>query len=151
MTSSRNQSGFLLLDILIAVLLLFSLLVISFPVLKSSRLNQSAYHSTIAVNLAQEKMEDIKRAIEENKPVAEWGSVNTYPYSIMAESIVYPGETIRYIRSGEVRGFEASPDDGLRELRINVVWEEQGRQHKVVLQTFCLYGGILSPYPAREL
>lgn len=148
MFSFRDQKGFLLLDILIAVLLLFSIIAISFPIVKSSRLNQSSYHSTIAVNLAQDKMEVIKRAIEENNPVAAWDDAAIYPYRIMEETIVYPGENVRYIRSGEVHGSKILPDDGLRELSVNVVWEEQGRQHKVVLQTFCLYGGILSPFPA---
>lgn len=152
----RQQKGFMMIEVTIAILILaLAVTAVGYTIIRSVQANEAAKHMTDAVNLAQEKLEDIKRDIEEQK-TSTWNDTANFPYTLPKESLTVTQDSTAYTRQGTVtlqgdasQG-EKDPDNKLALVTVEVSWLEKGKLQKVTFTTNCLRHAGFSSFPEGD-
>lgn len=137
-TGIRDDSGFTLIEVLIAIVLvsvaLIALAGLLTTTLKSTNLGKNV---TVAVNLAQQKMEDIRRAAAVN-----FDSVTD---SVSASDPIAGSNPDQVEDNGAITGYasfrrevyitDGSAPVNSKDVTVRVVWNDVMGAHKTLLRT----------------
>lgn len=141
----KNQKGFLLIDAVLAMLVItVALVAIAGMYTKSLQANTKAGKYTIATNVAQQRMEEVKRDIEERRNnIVDWNKV-TYPVTTNASSNEIPNSTIETVAS------LYTPSDlacKIVVITVTVKWSDTTGNDIVTMSTYGLRNTTFSTFP----
>lgn len=141
----KKQDGFLLMDVVLAMLIItVALVAIAGMYTQSLQTNSRASNYTIATNMAQQRIEEVKRDIEERQnSIKNWNNV-TYPFTITAAGNEIPNSTIETVAS------LLTPSD--RDCKIVVItvtvnWNDNTGSNTVTMTTYGLRNTTFSTFP----
>ncbi len=123
----RHHRGFTLIEVLISMTI-FSIAILGLAIGASSvmRANQTSYFSTIAVSLAQDKLEELKA----NPATVDAGSCSSN-----CDSTVPTHDGVAFTRTWVFT--EDSPVDGVRRIDVQVEWTDH-MTHTVSISSLVL-------------
>lgn len=141
----KNQKGFLLMDVVLAMLIItIALVAIVGMYTKSLQANTKAGNYTIATNVAQQRMEEVKRDIEERRNnIMDWNKV-TYPVTTIASGNEIPNSTI------ETTASLYSPSDltcKIVVITVTVKWSDTTGDNVINMTTYGLRNTTFSTFP----
>lgn len=149
----KAGNGVTLIELMIAVTIMsIAILGIVFGFSKLGAGLILSKNKSAASNLAQEKIESLKNISYYRLMVSTPGATATHPLGFLYDTNYYPSETIRvgnlnYIRYTYIKKKTESGgllidlawdsvDSGVKEIIVNVVWDEGGDTKKIALNNF---------------
>lgn len=139
----EDQKGFLLMDVVLAVLIItIALVSIVGMYTQSVRANSRANQYTIAANLAQQRLEEVKRDIEERRnSIRNWNEAE-YPVNFTAVTSELPNGKVETTAS-----LHSDPSAKIIILTVTVKWSDKAGSNDVAMSTYALRNTTFSTFP----
>lgn len=137
----KGQQGFLMIDVLLAVLIITVALVpIAGMFTQSMAATAGANQYTTATGIAEREIETFKEKVETEQDPA-LTSLNSYPYNPpdvqQTTSMVCTVRTSADVLGDKNKG-DNDPYNKIIEVSVTVAWKEHGKDSEVQLITYCL-------------
>jgi len=129
-TPSKRESGFTLLEVLIAIVIL-SVGLLGMAALTVGIINGNRFSNEVskATTLAQDKMEDIRRLGYSGMPATD--TTDTEAYGTITDFPEYRRDTVTDVFTAGV----AWPPEGMKTITVTVFWQGTVKIHSVELKT----------------
>ena len=142
---TNNQKGFLLLDVVLAMLIItIALVAVAGMYSKSLQASSKASNYTIATNIAQQRMEEIKNDIGDRRySIRDWSRV-TYPVTIIITNTEIPNSTIETMAS------LYTPSDlacKIIVITVTIHWNDNIGSNSITMTTYGLRNTTFSTFP----
>ncbi len=146
----EGQQGFLMLDVILAMLVIaIALVTVAGMFTQSMRATASASGYTLATNIAQQELENFKEKIESQNDQT-LNNIDNYPYHpadvTKTDPLVCTVRMSANVLGDKSRG-ESDPDNKIVAATVTVLWKERGRDYSVQLSTYCLRNTLYSAFP----
>lgn len=146
----KRQDGFLLIEVIVAMVIIFgALLSIAAMYTQSVTATTNANFRTKAATLAQQELETIRKNIENQTTGSQWNNMGYYPYSALRTDAGLPDGTMQTNARlmGNLSQGENDHNNKIVELSVTISWAEFGQTKNIRLVTYCLRNTGYSTFP----